>query len=113
MFTPPADPRLMSTVAPTARPTTGAYAWFGLMVGSWLAFAVLAVTSEDTLTSVWDWVRGLPLVLELVVWFLTFPWMLALAVWESAWSDAARLLVVLAIATAWTLMSIPRPRRKP
>ena len=39
--------------------------------------------------------------------------MLALAVWESAWSDTARLLVVLAIATAWTLMSIPRPRRKP
>ena len=51
--------------------------------------------------------------LELLVWFLTFPWMLALAVWESAWSDAARLLVVLAIATAWTLMSIPRPPRKP
>ena len=39
----------MSTVARTARQTIGAYAWFGLMVGSWLAFAVLAVTSEDTL----------------------------------------------------------------
>ena len=103
----------MSTVARTARPTTGAYAWFGLMVGSWLAFAVLAVTSEDTLAGIWEWVRGLPLVLELVVWVLTFPWMLALAVWESAWSDAARLLVVLTIATAWTLMSIPRPPRKP
>jgi hypothetical protein len=103
----------MSTVARTARPTTGAYAWFGLMVGSWLAFAVLAVTSEHTLAAIWDWVRGLPLVLELVVWLLTFPWMLALAVWESAWSDAARLLVVLTIATAWTLMSIPRPPHKP
>ena len=103
----------MSTVARTARPTTGAYAWFGLMTGSWLAFAVLAVTSEDTLADIWDWVGGLPLVLEVLVWFLALPWMLALAVWESAWSDAARLLVVLAIATAWTLISIPRPSRKP
>ena len=103
----------MSTVADTARPTTGAYAWFGLMVGSWLAFGVLAVTSEDTLAGIWDWVGGLPLVLELVVWLLTFPWMLALAVWESAWNDEARVLVVLAIAIGWTLMSIPRPPRKP
>ncbi len=103
----------MSTVARTARPTTGAYAWFGLMTGSWLAFAVLAVTSEDTLADIWDWVGGLPLVLEVLVWVLTLPWMLALAVWESAWSDAARLLVVVAIATAWTLMSIPRPSHKP
>jgi hypothetical protein len=104
-------PLMMSTLARTARPTTGAYAWFGLMVGTWLAFAVLAVTSEEALDRIWDWVRDLPLVLELVVWLLTFPWLLALAVWESAWSDTARVLVVLAIATAWTLMSIPRPRK--
>ena len=103
----------MGTVTRTARPTIGASAWFGLMIGSWLAFAVLAVTSEDTLAGIWDWVRGLPLALELVIWILTLPWMLALAVWESAWSDTSRVLVVLAIATAWTLMSIPRPPRKP
>jgi hypothetical protein len=94
-----------------ARPTTGAYAWFGLMVGTWLAFAVLAVASEAALADIWQWVRDLPLVLELVVWLLTFPWLLALSVWESDWSDTARLLIVIAIATAWTLMSIPRPRR--
>jgi hypothetical protein len=101
----------MSTTTHTARPTAGAYAWLGLMVGMWAAFAVLAVTSEDTLARVWDWVAGLPLVLELVAWLLTFPWLLALAVWESAWSDTARVLVVLAIGTAWTLISVPRPRK--
>jgi hypothetical protein len=101
----------MSTATHTARPATGAYAWFGLMAGMWAALAVLAVASEDTLAHIWDWVVGLPLLLELVVWLLTFPWLLALAVWESDWSDTARLLVVLAIAAAWTLMSIPRPRK--
>ena len=103
----------MSTAARTTRPTTGAYVWFGLMIASWLAFAVFAVTFEDTLADIWDWVGGLPLVLEMLVWLLTLPWMLALAVWESDWSDPARLLVVLAIATAWTVMSIPRSSRKP
>ena len=101
----------MTTATPTARPSIGACAWFGLMVGSWLAFAVLAISSPDTLADIWQWVSDLSLVLELVVWFLTFPWMLALAVWESDWSDTLRVLVVIGIATAWTLMSIPRPRR--
>jgi hypothetical protein len=101
----------MSTAAHTARPSTGAYAWFGLMVGAWLAFAVLAVTSEGALDRIWDRVGDLPLVLEVIVWLLTLPWLLALAVWESAWSDTARVAVVLAIATAWTLISIPRPRQ--
>jgi hypothetical protein len=100
----------MVGAAHTSRPTTGAYAWFGLMVGSWMVFAVLAVTSGGTLTDVWDRVRDLPLLLELVVWFLTFPWMLALTVWESSWSDAARVFLVVAVATAWTLISVPRPR---
>jgi hypothetical protein len=98
----------MGAAAPTARPATGAYAWLMFMVGSWLAFAVVAATAEDTLADVWQWVRDLPLALEAVAWFLTLPWMLALAVWESAWSDAARVLVVAAIAAGWTLTSIPR-----
>ena len=97
----------MSTVARRARPTTGAYAWFGLMTGSWLALAALAVASEDTLADIWHWVGDLPIVAEVLVWFLTLPWMLALAVWEGHWSDAARVLVVLGIASAWTLVSIP------
>ena len=92
---------LMSASAAHAhRPTTGAYAWFGMMIVSWTAFGLLAVTSEQTLAEAWDWVRSLPLVAEIVVWILTLPWTLALAVWESAWGDEARTVVVLLIAAA-------------
>jgi hypothetical protein len=92
------------------RPTTGAYAWFGMMIASWAAFGALASSSEGTLADVWNWVRSLPLVAEIVVWVLALPWTLALAVWHSSWDDGLRGLVVLAIATAWTIISIPRAR---
>ena len=98
----------MGTATRTRRPSTAAVGWFVFMVASWVAFAVLAATAGDVLADVWQWVRDLPLVLELVVWFLTLPWMLALAIWESDWSDTARVLVVLGIAGAWTRLSIPR-----
>ena len=100
----------MGAATSTRRPSTFAVGWFVFMVASWVAFAVLAASAGDVLADVWQWVRDLPLVLELVVWFLTLPWMLALAVWESDGSDTARVLVVLGIAGAWTLLSIPRAK---
>jgi hypothetical protein len=39
-----------------------------MMIASWTGFGVLAVTSEATVTDVWDWVHGLPLIPEIVVW---------------------------------------------
>jgi hypothetical protein len=100
----------MVGAALTSRPTIGARVWFAFMVASWAAFAVIAATSEHLLADAWQGARDLPLALELVVWLLTLPWMLALAAWESDWSGAARVLAVLCIAAGWTLMSIPRPK---
>lgn len=99
---------MSESVASAPRPATGAYVWFGMMIASWTAFGALAVTSEETLASVWDWVHGLPLIAEIVVWLFTLPWTLALAVWESAWDDGLRTFVVLLIAAGWTIVSIPR-----
>jgi hypothetical protein len=105
---------MTASAAHSPRPNTGANAWFGLMIASWAAFGLLAVTSEQTLAEAWEWVRRLPLAAEIVVWILTLPWTLALAVWESAWGDESRTAVVLLIAAAWTLMAIPRaPRVEP
>jgi hypothetical protein len=86
----------------------GALAWLAFMVASWLVFAAVALTTGAALTDAWDAVRDLPVVLEVVVWFLALPWMVALAVWESGWSEAARVAGVSCVAVAWTLMSIPR-----
>jgi hypothetical protein len=84
----------------------GAVLWFVWMVAMWIAFFALLLA--DRLDEVWDWVTGLPLVAEIVVWIALFPWLLGTFVWTQDWPDWLRVLLVVAFAVGWTLISIPR-----
>lgn len=107
----------MSTSAahhPSVRTPSGlfAYASFAIMVGGWVAFAVALVASQQTLDDVWTSVRGLPLVVEGVVWLLAFPFLIGLAIWQASWDEAVRLIVIAVLAVAYTYLFVPRVRRR-
>jgi hypothetical protein len=78
------------------------------MVGMWIAFFIALL--GDRLGDVWQWVRDLPLVFELGLWLLSFPWLLGTAVWESSWAPWLRVFLVASFAIGWTLVSIPRAK---
>jgi uncharacterized membrane protein YwaF len=84
----------------------GAVLWLVWMVAMWIAFFALLLA--DRLGEVWDWVTGLPLVVEIVVWIGLFPWILGTFVWTRDWAGWLRVLLVVAFAVGWTLISIPR-----
>jgi hypothetical protein len=88
----------------------GGVPWFTLMVGMWSAFFTLLLAAPDTLQEIWDWLTGLSLVAEVVMWILILPWALALAVWQSSWGDWQRLLVMALLGAAWTGISVPRAK---
>lgn len=101
----------MSGLATATRPQSshlGGVLWLCFMVGMWAAFFVALL--GDRLDDVWRWARDLPLLLELGFWFLTFPWLLGTAVWESSWATWLRVGLVASFAIGWTLISIPRAR---
>jgi hypothetical protein len=101
----------MSGGATTMRPPSarvGAVAWLVFMVGIWIAFFVALL--GEWLGSVWQWARDLPLLLELGLWLLMFPWLLGTAVWESSWAPWLRVCLVASFAVGWTLISIPRSK---
>jgi hypothetical protein len=77
------------------------------MVGIWVAFFVMLRT--ERLDGLWSSIRDLPLLAEIVVWFLFMPWLLGTAVWTNAWSEWVRVLLVLTLVVGWTIVSIPRP----
>jgi hypothetical protein len=88
----------MSEMAARVRPQAsrvGGVLWLVFMVGMWI---------------VWHWARDLPLVVELILWLLTFPWLLGTAVWESSWPSWLRVLLVVTFAVGWTWISIPREK---
>jgi hypothetical protein len=105
------SPRPPGTVA-ASRPrqaTAGSKLWFVWMVGMWIVFFVLL--RSDRLDALASSIRDLPIIAELVVWFLFFPWVLGTAVWTGDWAEWLRVLLVVLFAAGWTIISIPRPKQ--
>lgn len=83
---------------------------FAAIVTGWIAFLVLALASEPALGDLWRTVRDLPLVLEALVWFALFPFVLALGVWDADWDQWLRTVLVACFAIGWSLAFLPRAR---
>jgi len=94
-----------------ARRSPAGLTWFGVMVCGWLAFYALLLFSEQSLADLWQWVRELPLLVEVLVWLLAFPFVLALGIWDSAWDTWLRLLLVSGCAVGWSFAFWPRKER--
>ncbi|MGD8518446.1 MAG: hypothetical protein PVG54_15880 [Anaerolineae bacterium] len=71
----------------------------------WAGFAVALVVNPAWLDLIWDWVRALPLVVEIIVWVFFLPIMVGLWIWESSWPDLLRLLASAGIVV-WTLVAV-------
>ena len=87
-------------------------AFFALMAGLWGSFVTLLAVSPQTLDDAYDWLRGLALVPELVMWLLTLPWTVAYLVYETSWQHWVRVLLVAIVVTVHLGACAPRtPRR--
>ena len=83
------------------------YSWFAAMVGGWAAFFILMAASQPTLVELHDRVRGLPLLVEGLVWLVFFPYTLGLAIWDSSWPEGVRFALVTCCALGWSLAFYP------
>ena len=71
----------------------------------WVGFAVALVVNREWLDWLWNWVRALPAVMEIIVWALFLPIMVGLWIWESSWPTFVRLLAFAGIVV-WTLVAV-------
>jgi len=103
----------MTTNAPTrlrARtPPSGPAPLFGVFLILWIAFAAALIFSQESLDGVWEWLTGLPLIAEVVLWIVLLPLVLALWIWESDWDLWLRLLLIIVIALVNISMMSPKP----
>jgi hypothetical protein len=88
----------------------GGIIWFAWMLAMWAGF--FALLGADWIDLVWSWLRELPLLVELLLWVALFPWLLGAAVWTSSLGAWLRVLLVLAFALGWSLVSLPRQTAK-
>ena len=83
-------------------------AWFGAMVAVWSIFFTLLVVQPETLDDVYDWLRGLWIVWEVLMWIVLLPWALAHLVLESSWAHWLQIAVVVVLAALHLSISQPR-----
>jgi hypothetical protein len=83
------------------------------MAGLWGSFVTLLAVSPGTLDDAYDWLRGLPLVWELLMWIVTLPWTVAYLAYEADWAHWLRVLVVALIVTFHLSACAPRASRPP
>jgi ABC-type amino acid transport system permease subunit len=69
----------------------------------WIAFGVALLWSQGSLDQAWATIRGLPLIVQLVVWLLFLPVMAGLWVWETAWPLVVRVVLIAGLA-GWNLL---------
>jgi hypothetical protein len=86
-------------------------AFFAAMAGLWGAFVTLLAVSPATLDDSYDWLRGLPIVWEVLMWIVTLPWTVAYLVYGSSWEHWLRVLVVVLVAVVHLGISAPRTAR--
>jgi hypothetical protein len=71
----------------------------------WVGFAVALVVNREWLDSLWNWVRALPSVAEIIVWVFFLPIMVGLWLRESSWPALGHLLAFAGIVV-WTLLAV-------
>jgi hypothetical protein len=71
----------------------------------WVGFAIALVVNREWLDLLWNWVRALPSVAEIIVWVLFLPIMVGLWIWESSWPALGNLLAFAGIVV-WTLLAV-------
>ncbi len=81
---------------------------FVVFLALWIAFGAGLVLSQGSLDAAWEWIRGLPLIVQAVAWLLFLPVVAALWIWETSWPLVLRLVLVVGLA-GWSLvMFLPR-----
>ena len=81
---------------------------FAVLTLLWLAFAAALLFNRDLLDSAWQSFRSWSLILQALVALMALPVVVGLWIWETSWSMALRLILVLGLAWATVYTFFPR-----
>jgi hypothetical protein len=81
---------------------------FAILTILWLGFAAALVFNQGLLDNVWVAFRGLPWVVQGVIWLLVLPVTAGLWIWESSWPLWLRLVLVIGLGCVTIYTFLPR-----
>ena len=81
---------------------------FAILIILWLAFAAALIFNQVMLDTAWQMLRGLPFVIQAVVWLLILPVAAGLWIWETSWPLWLRLVLVIGLGGVTVYTFFPR-----
>ena len=81
---------------------------FAILTILWLGFAAALIFNQALLDSAWQMLRGLPFIVQAVVWLLVLPVAAGLWIWETSWPLRLRLILVIGLGWVTVYTFFPR-----
>lgn len=81
---------------------------FAVLTLLWLGFAAALIFNQAILDTVWQSFRGLPWMVQGLVWLLVLPVTAGLWIWETSWPLWLRLLLVIGLGWVTIYTFLPR-----
>jgi hypothetical protein len=95
--------------SPSRTPSSRAGALFGIFLILWFAFGAALILNHGALDGVWQWLTGVPIILQVILWVVFLPITVGLWIWESDWDLWLRLLTIIVIAVVNISVMSPKP----
>jgi hypothetical protein len=81
---------------------------FAVLTILWLGFAAALVFNQALLDTAWQMLRGLPFIVQAVIWLLILPVAAGLWIWETSWPLWLRLVLVIGLGWVTIYTFFPR-----
>lgn len=85
--------------------SVGSFAVLGML---WLVFGVALILNQALLDTVWQFFRGLPVFVQVLIGLLLLPLIIGLWVWQTPWPLWIRLIVVIGLGWATLYTFFPK-----
>ena len=84
--------------------------WLLVVVVGWAVFAWFAVSAPGGLDGAWHWARSQSLPMQVAMWALLLPWMLALWISQAEWAGWVRWTLIVVLAAVTVIASVSSRR---
>ena len=81
---------------------------FAILTILWLGFGYALAFNQVMLDTAWQFFRGMPFAIQMIVGFLILPVVLGLWIWESSWPLWVRLILVIGLGFATIYTFFPK-----
>jgi hypothetical protein len=81
---------------------------FAILALLWLGFAAALIFNQAVLDTIWQSLRGMPMLIQVVVWLLALPVALGLWIWQMPWPVWIRLILVIGLGWATLYTFFPK-----